>query len=157
MFNSKVNHFLPDSGWIDSHSHCESFLKSDAAHLGRDYGWWWYWSGCWKLFYVLLGPRQVHVTYSLEFSTALFISDFPLLSKHILQNELSHPYFWIFYNQHVALINWGMRLLIKKLSSNQPLIWSFWSPPFLPRETTLPFCGLLYPTHVSVSFPFLLL
>lgn len=40
MFNSKVNHFLPDSGWIDSHSHCESFLKSDAAHLGRDYGWW---------------------------------------------------------------------------------------------------------------------
>ena len=44
-------------------------------------------------FYVLLGPRQVRVTYSLEFSTALFISDFPLLSKHILQNELSHQHF----------------------------------------------------------------
>lgn len=44
-------------------------------------------------FYVLLGPRQVHVTYSLELSTALLTSDFPLLSKHILQNELSHQHF----------------------------------------------------------------
>ena len=43
--------------------------------------------------YILLGPQQVHVTCSLAFSTTLFTSDFPLLSKHILQNELSHQHF----------------------------------------------------------------
>lgn len=78
-------------------------------------------------FYVLFGPRQVYVTCSLAFSTALFTSDFPLLSKHILQHELIHQHFSVFYSQHCGTYKLrnqtaDQEVIIQSASDMKPLM-----------------------------------